>query len=110
MDYLSLILIIVLIISYLIAISLGLGLGYLLFRNNSQHYSGTPSSFFKNSDNEHKVKDTKTISGINIDETKVVLSVSTDGMEKKFNNMTQEITKQNDTMNSVNKLKQMKGR
>jgi hypothetical protein len=109
MDHLALILIILLILSHIISISLGIGLGYLLFRNRSQDNLATPSSFFNSKHVDNNVKDCKKPK-LDIDETKIVLNVSTDGMEKKFDNMTQEIKTQNDTVNSVNKLKQMKGK
>lgn len=66
----------------------------------------SPKSFLKTSGQGNRNKS----ANIEIDDTKVVLKVDTDGMEKKFDQMTQSKSVKNNISSSVNKLKSMKGK
>ena len=55
----------------------------------------------------HKLK-SKELSKIDIDERKVVSSIPTDNLEKKFDQITDEIETQTDISTSINKLKNIK--
>lgn len=103
MDYYLVLIILIIISSHLIIMTIGILFGYLVAKLNSQEKTQTPSDFFK-----QKHKNTKNT--IDMDETKVVLNISTDGIEKKFDNIADEVATHNDTISSINKLKQMKGK
>ena len=79
MDALSIIVCAVLVCSYIIVFALGAGLGYLFLPRGSQADFAAPTSFLKS-----QGKPTQKNNSIEIDDTKVVLKVDTDGLEKKF--------------------------
>jgi hypothetical protein len=99
----DIIIFILLIISHIITLATGLIMGYIL-SGNSQNNVGAPASFLKSTKKPLLNND------ISIDEKKVVLDLSTDGMEKKFEDITRPVSIKNDISNSVNKLKNMKGK
>lgn len=68
-------------------------------------YNQTPRNFFKEQAKELKNID----NSISIDDTKVVLNIDTNNLEKKYQELTKTTTHKNDISNSVNKLKNMKG-
>ena len=103
MSSTDMMLIILIIISHMLIMILGVGLGYLIWGRQESTYE-KPLSFLKSQGKEKKNN------SIEIDDTKVVLSVSTDGYEKKYDNMTKETKVQNNIASSVNKLKSMKGK
>lgn len=92
--------------SYAIVLSLGLGLGYIFLSKSIDFNSDRPTSFLKSQGKKTPNSNT----AIEIDDTKVVLNVSTDGLEKKYDNMTKETKVKSDIAGSVNKLKSMKGK
>ena len=87
MDTLSIILCSVLACSYIIVFALGAGLGYLFLPRGSQTDFAAPTSFLK-SQGKPKPKN----NSIEIDDTKVVLKVDTDGLEKQFDKLGREPT------------------
>jgi len=89
--------------SHIIFFSAGIFLGFMIPKGYSQEVSRAPVSFLKS----QKEKDNHKIQ---IDDKKVVLNVSTDGLEKKFDKITEEKKTKNNISNSVNKLKSMKGK
>jgi hypothetical protein len=78
---------------------MGLYIGKV-FGSNVEVYESKKS--FKNSIPEKN----KTII---IDDKKLVLNIKTDGLEKKFDSITEETSVDSDISSSVNKLKSMKG-
>lgn len=75
---------------------------YILDNTNNSYIK--PKSFF---DNNKEDSD----NSISIDDTKVVLAVNTDNMEKKFSkDLGESKVSKNNTMSAINKLKNMKGR
>lgn len=72
---------------------------------NSQSNTQTPVSFFDKNVTEYKQNSPK----ISIDDTKVVLGISTEGLEKKHENFAKESATENTISSSINKLKKMKG-
>lgn len=56
----------------------------------------------------HKVKQNNR--EVSIDDRKIVIGVDTKGLEKKFDDIGDTSVIQNDTINSVSKLKNMKGK
>ena len=64
-----------------------------------------PTSFLKS-----QGKPTQKNNSIEIDDTKVVLKVDTDGLEKKFDKIADSKKVKSDISSSVNKLKSMKGK
>ena len=103
MSSTDIMLIVLIIISHMLIMILGVGLGYLIWGRQVDTYE-KPLSFLKSQGKEKKSN------SIEIDDTKVVLSVSTDEYEKKYDNITKETKVQNNISSSVNKLKSMKGR
>lgn len=63
-----------------------------------------PTSFI----NKHHKK--QNIEEITLDETKVVLKIDTNGLEKKSEVLASTIVAENDTVSAIDKLKNMKGR
>ena len=103
-NLLLIVVISMLIITHIFSFALGLLLGYNTM--NSHGNSQTPTSFLKNKGiNKKDQNDT-----IQIDDTKVVLNLNTDGMEKKYTEIGKEIKSKNDIEKSVSKLKSMKGK
>lgn len=89
----------------IIIFSLGLYVGR--FMANSQAESqDSPKGFLKTQGKPSENKNT----AIEIDSTKVVLKVDTEGMEKKFDKITESKSVKNNISSSVNKLKSMKGK
>jgi len=105
MDTSTIILCSVLVCSYIAVFSLGAGLGYLIIPRSSLQDFETPTSFLKN-----QGKSTQRNNSIEIDDTKVVLKVDTDGLEKKFDKIADSKKVKSDISSSVNKLKSMKGK
>ena len=80
MDTSTIIVCSVLVCSYIVVFSLGAGLGYLFLpRGSSLQDFAAPTSFLKS-----QGKPTQKNNSIEIDDTKVVLKVDTDGLEKKI--------------------------
>lgn len=80
----------------------GICLGVFITKMNSHQVSQNPVGFLKNQGhNNNKIE---------IDDKKVVLSINTTGLEKKFDKITEETKIDNDISSSVNKLKNMKGK
>jgi hypothetical protein len=75
---------------------------YLL---SSQIDNNLPKSFIK-SNNEN----TKLVSDIVLNEKKVVLKIDTSNLEKKTDLITNTVIGANDTINAIDKLKNMKGK
>ena len=100
MDAITIILCVVLVCSYIIVFALGAGLGYLFLPDFA-----APTSFLKS-----QGKPTQKNKSIEIDDTKVVLKVDTDGLEKKFDKIADSKKVKSDISSSVNKLKSMKGK
>ena len=105
MDVLTIILCSVLVCSYILVFALGAGLGYIFIPRDSQIDFAAPTSFLK-SQGKPKPKN----NSIEIDDTKVVLKVDTDGLEKKFDKIADSKKVKSDISSSVNKLKSMKGK
>ncbi len=106
MDTSTIILCSVLVCSYIVVFSLGAGLGYIfLQRGSSLQDFAAPTSFLKS-----QGKPTQKSNSIEIDDTKVVLKVDTDGLEKKFDKIADSKQVKSDISSSVNKLKSMKGK
>ena len=106
MDVLTVILCSVLVCSYILVFALGAGLGYVfLQKGNSLEGFAAPTSFLKN-----QGRPIQKNSSIEIDDTKVVLKVDTDGLEKKFDKIADSKKVKSDISSSVNKLKSMKGK
>jgi hypothetical protein len=96
---------ILLIITLAIVIfSLGLYVGRFI-ANSQAGSQDSPKGFLKT-----QGKPNNNSSSIEIDSTKVVLKVDTEGMEKKFDKITESKSVKNDISSSVNKLKSMKGK
>lgn len=72
-------------------------------RQNNQ--DNEPRNFFK----EQAKADKNIDKSISIDNTKVVLSIDTNNLEKKYQELGKTTTHKNDISNAVNKLKNMKG-
>ncbi len=105
MDTSTVVLCCVLICSYIIVFSLGAGLGYLFLpKGSSQADFMAPKSFLKSAGKKTQQN------SIEIDDTKVVLKVDTDGLEKKFDKIADSKKVKSDISSSVNKLKSMKGK
>lgn len=104
METSTILLVCVVFLIFILVFVLGLGLGFFIGKQSSQGNNEAPSSFLK-SNGMKKQKNT-----VEIDDTKVVLKIDTQGMEKKFDNFTKETTVKNDISSSVNKLKSMKGK
>ena len=105
MDAITIILCVVLVCSYIIVFALGAGLGYLFLPRGSQADFAAPTSFLKS-----QGKPTQKNNSIEIDNTKEVLKVDTDGLEKKFDKIADSKKVKSDISSSVNKLKSMKGK
>jgi hypothetical protein len=80
-------------------------LGYIIGKGNSQHVyaavSNKPESFLKQ--NQMPVNN-----NIKIDDKKYVTNIDTKGLEKKYDSLGETSVSQNDTIISVNKLKNLK--
>ena len=100
------ILIISLIVSiFFLVFILGIFIGYLLNKQNVRTIvEDKPKSFFDNNKTNNPKK------SIDIDDTKVVLSIDTNKLEKKFDNIADSTVVKSNIGNSVNKLKNMKGK
>lgn len=91
----------VIFVSYIIVLSIGFIMGKYLLINNEASNSG----FRKSTKQQNLVPN-----NISIDDTKVVLDIQTNNLEKKFTNIAKTLEKDNDIQSSVNKLKNMKGK
>ena len=100
------ILIISLIVSiFFLVFILGIFIGYLFNKQNVRTIvEDKPKSFFDNNKTNNLKK------SIDIDDTKVVLSIDTNKLEKKFDNIADSTVVKSNIGNSVNKLKNMKGK
>ena len=97
--------IIALIVSiFFLVFILGIFIGYLCNRSNTttELNESKPKSFFDIKSREKKA--------IDIDDTKVVLNIDTNKLEKKFDKIADSKVVKSDIENSVNKLKNMKGK
>ena len=83
--------------------SMGIYVGRFFCSHNQEYEK--PMSFLKTASNKPLIKNS-----ITIDDTKVVTKIDTDGMEKKYSQMTKDSVKENTIKSSVNKLKSMKGK
>lgn len=80
-------------------------IGYLLGNLNLKQKSNiVNSSFIKNNSN----KTINHCSNIKIDDKKVVVSIDTDGLEKKYNQLGDIKTSQENISSSIDKLKHLK--
>lgn len=95
----------VVVCTYIAVFCLGLFIGMFVTKGNSQADIGAPASFLKN-----QGKPQNKTNKIEIDDQKVVLNISTDGLEKKFDKIAEEKKTKNNISSSVNKLKSMKGK
>lgn len=104
----NIILLFILISLNIIFITVGYILGKInKFSHNSTDNQYKPQSFISKQKNNN---DTKTQSSIiDIDDTKVVVAIKTDGIEKKYSVLGNTQTSNEDISQSVNKLKNMKG-
>ena len=91
--------------SHCVIAALGLFCGIYFGKVGSQDISQAPTSFLKN-----QGKKQQDSNKIEIDDKKVVLNINTDGLQKKFEKITEEKTVDNNISSSVNKLKNMKGK
>lgn len=93
----------ILIIAILIILNIiSMLIGYLLGRLGG---SESVSIFEKKSKDKNKVVKTD----VDIDETKYVINIKTEGLEKKYGSLGDIKQSQENIQNSVNKLKNMKG-
>lgn len=95
----------VVICTYIAVFCLGLFIGVFVTKGNSQADIAAPTSFLRS-----QGKPQNQTNKIEIDDQKVVLNISTDGLEKKFDKITEEKKTKNNISSSVNKLKSMKGK
>jgi len=106
MDTSIIILCSVLVCSHIAVFSIGAAVGYIMVSNSSSlHDSAAPTSFLKS-----QGRPAQKNNSIEIDDTKVVLKVDTDGLEKKFDKIADSKKVKSDISSSVNKLKSMKGK
>ena len=106
MDNSSIVLICILIISHTMYIVSGFMLCYMIkVGDNSLGFVYDNEKHQKN-----KIKPSAKTKDIEIDNTKIVLKIDTNNMEKKFDNIAESKKQKNDVSSSVNKLKQMKGK
>ena len=96
MDVLTVILCSVLVCSYILVFALGAGLGYVFMSRGSLQDFAAPTSFLKS-----QGKPTQKNNSIEIDDTKVVLKVDTDGLEKKFDKIAESKKIKSDISSSV---------
>lgn len=82
------------------------GLGYLLGKINNNQFIVSDGMV---NHNQTKNSKTKNIDKIEIDSSKVVTKINTDGLEKKYETLGETKSSQEKIENSVNKLKNMKG-
>lgn len=78
--------------------------GWLVGRSSSLQNFGSQSNISKTVSS----KDNKKLSSISIDEKKIVTDISTDGMEKKYGDITNTISTNENISGSINKLKSLK--
>lgn len=106
MDNSSIVLICILIISHTMSIVSGFMLCYMI--KTGDNFLGF--IYDNEQQQKNKIKPSMKTKDIEIDNTKIVLKIDTDNMEKKFDNITESKKQKNDVSSSVNKLKQMKGK
>lgn len=78
-----------------------------VFISNRRENFDTKQYYQNLSINKDKLKNNNNLL---INDAKIVLGISTDGLQKKFENIGETTTQENDTNNSINKLKNMKGK
>ena len=87
-------------------------IGYLLglhFKNlNSNPVDEKIDSFFEQQNKKNKVDTKKKKSTIDIDDSTHVVKIKTDGLEKKYEEIGNEQTTNEDISSSINKLKNLK--
>lgn len=78
-------------------------LGYLIGKINNVSNNQAPQSFFKKNavSSEHN--------NVSIDEKKIVTSINTQGLEKKYSSLGDTKTSEENISSSINKLKTLKG-
>jgi hypothetical protein len=80
-------------------------LGYIIGKFNSQQIYATSSNKSESFFEKNKIK----TNSIKIDDAKYVTHISTEGLEKKYDDLGETTVSKNDTIISVNKLKNLKG-
>lgn len=79
-------------------------IGYLLGKNaNHSNYNGVSRGV-----RTQQIKDIKTNQSVSIDETKVVTSINTDNLTKKYDELGDKVVSDENISSSINKLKNMK--
>lgn len=92
----------------LIFILIGFLLGKIIFINNNLHNINKSQSFFSNQGKNLKSDNENKRFTIDIDNTKVVVPIKTDGLEKKYNNLGNTTTSSENISASIDKLKHLK--
>jgi hypothetical protein len=80
-------------------------IGYLLGKNANYAANNGVSKSVRT----QQIKDTKTNQPVSIDETKVVMSINTDNLTKKYDELGDKVISDENISSSINKLKNMKG-
>lgn len=89
------------IILFILGIIIGL---FITKFSNNLHIQAKPKSFF----NQNKEIDKDTISKMSIDDTKFVVQIKTDDLEKKYESLGDIKHSQEKISDSINKLKNLK--
>ena len=80
-------------------------IGYLLGKNaNYSSNNGVSKSV-----RTQQIKDIKTNQSVSIDETKIVTSINTDNLTKKYDELGETVVSNDNISSSISKLKNMKG-
>ncbi len=79
-------------------------IGYLLGKNANYAANNGVSKSVRT----QQIKDTKTNQPVSIDETKVVMSINTDNLTKKYDELGDKVVSDENISSSINKLKNMK--
>lgn len=90
-------------------------LGYIISKLNNKNYSNiSESGYIFHKPNKKEIEQKRVIEklqSVDIDESKVVLETDISGLEKKFEEITQTTTVNDNISDSINKLSQiMKGK
>lgn len=86
--------------SYITVFILGLIIGYIIKQSqNSGVYNSRPKSFFEQQEKNETAK---------IDDTKYVVNIGTDKLEKKYDSLGDTVVSESNINNAVNKLKNLK--
>ncbi len=79
-------------------------IGYLLGKNANHSTNNGVSKSVRT----QQIKDIKTNQSVSIDETKVVTSINTDNLTKKYDELGDKVVSDENISSSINKLKNMK--